>query len=150
MKYIIVILCVAVAVSAFYFYSRTPSQTPLDTPPTPILSNTSWVISSIARTDSSVEENTLPFGFNISFDGNKTIQGKVCNSFNGPYVENGPSFVASGIVSTKMACDGVIMEYEGLLFETLHQGVLYRTDGPNLVITGVSGNPTIYLVPRTQ
>jgi heat shock protein HslJ len=150
MKYVIVALCVAVAVSGFYFYSRTPSQIPLDTLPTPVLSNTSWVISSVARTSGALEENILPFGFTLSFDGNKTLQGKICNTFNGSYVENGPSFVASGIVSTKMACEDMIMRYESLLFETLHQGVLYRNDGPTLVLTGVSGSPTFYLSPRSQ
>lgn len=150
MKYIIVVLCVAVAVSGFYFYSRTPLELPLDTLPAPVLSGTSWVISSVARTSSAVEESILPFGFTLSFGDNKTLQGKICNAFNGTYVENGPSFVASGIISTKMACESMIMEYESLLFETLHQGVLYRNDGENLIITGVSGSPTFYLSPRSQ
>ena len=144
MKKIILILAGCAVIVGFVFYSGSPSSDK----PMPVLPETSWVISSVLPNASVAEESILALGFTILFEKGRTISGKICNSFSGKYIENGPSVRFSDVITTKMYCNPEIMKYEDIFLETLNSGIIYHKDGINLVLVGTSGSPTFFLVPQ--
>jgi heat shock protein HslJ len=144
MKKITLVLVGCAMVAAIIFYSS--SSVPSTDEPLPVLPGTSWTIASVSNKSSDVEESVLSLGFNVSFEKDRVVSGRICNSFSGKYMENGPSIKTSGISATKMYCNPEIMKYEGLFLDSLEKGLIYRKDGINLILTGVSGSPVFSLV----
>ena len=72
----------------------------------------------------------------IAFNEDGTLTGSSgCNGFGGEYTVDGDEIEFSGLVSTLMACEELLMTQEGTVFKVLDGTASYKIDGDTLTIT---------------
>lgn len=147
--YIIALL--AIVLGIIVFFDKDKKDSPYTKPPLAILPNTEWVMASVAEEGASVEESVLALNFKLSFDGKKSVSGKICNSFNGKYYENGPSIKVSELISTKMACENIVDRIETNFFSALSGGIIYKfEEGGLLIITDTQTGRRFFFTSENQ
>jgi heat shock protein HslJ len=103
---------------------------------------TVWQLESfVSGTGGNGSASSLVNGSSITAElSNGTMAGSAgCNQFTAPYTVEGETLTVGDIVTTRMACDGPVMQQEQAFVDALGAATSLRVDGTNLVLTHPDG-----------
>ena len=106
------------------------------------LEGTVWQLESfVSGTGDNGSASSLINSSSITVElGNGTVAGSAgCNQFTAPYTLEGEALTVGEIVTTRMACDGAIMQQEQAFVDALGAATSLTIDGANLVLTNADG-----------
>lgn len=136
-KALLVVAFIAFAILSYVLYTNpatAPARAPTSTEPTS-LAPSDATYAMVLFNDGTGMRDVIDKNFTLRLVEN-TINGKICNSFNGAYALSTDAILtAPQVVSTKMMCEPNIMAVENALFASLATGLDMRTDGQDITLT---------------
>jgi heat shock protein HslJ len=110
---------------------------------TPPLEGTRWELITFTTVDGDTAAGTsLVNGSEITAEWNSgTVRGSAgCNQYSAPYTLEGDTLTVGDVITTRMACDGPIMEQEQTFVDALGAATALTVDGDRLVVTHPNGS----------
>ncbi len=130
-KTISIIIFIIFAFGVGYYFYDTYYKAPVANngqQPGGVLAGTTWqMVSYHGQPAIEVPQNRLFVEFTDT-----EVKGRICNIYNGKYINNGMMFVAKDVISTKMACMDSAGAIENVFFSGLSNGFQYKVEGSSL------------------